>query len=109
MVTTSWKRKLQRDPSKRQGVKLNNFPKVEDILQLIFILTDFDLVDGELIGKLARRIGQRYDKSSFYVKITMLHQQHQRTTQSVPMQYLCYILFSQLAIQKDIWFNAVNA
>ena len=43
------------DPSKFQGVHLNDIPKVEDLLQLNIFLYDIDFVDGELIGELGRR------------------------------------------------------
>ena len=38
------------DISNFQGVHLNDFPEVEDLLQLNIFLYDIDFVDGELIG-----------------------------------------------------------
>ena len=40
----------ERDPSKFQGVRLTDIPKVEEMLQLTIFLYDIDFVDGELIG-----------------------------------------------------------
>ena len=51
------------DPLKFQGVHMTDIPKVEEILQLNFSLYDFDFVDGELIGELARRSIQKFEKS----------------------------------------------
>ena len=50
-------------PSKFQGVHMTNIPKVEEMLQLNIFLYDFDFVDGELIGELARRSIQKIEKS----------------------------------------------
>ena len=50
------------DPSKFQGVHLNDIPKVEDLLQLNIFLYDIDFVDGELIGELCRITIQKFEK-----------------------------------------------
>ena len=56
------------DPSKFQGVHMTDIPKVEEMLQLNILLYDIDFVDGELIGELARRSIQVFEKSvKFYV------------------------------------------
>ena len=51
------------DPSKFQGVHMTDIPKVEELLQLNFFLYDIDFVDGELIGELARKSIQTFEKS----------------------------------------------
>ena len=51
------------DPSKFQGVHMTDIPKVEEMLQLNIFLYDIDFVDGELIGELARRSIQKFEKS----------------------------------------------
>ena len=51
------------DISKFQGVHLNYIPTVEDLLQLKIFLYDIDFVDGELIGELARKSIQTFEKS----------------------------------------------
>ena len=51
------------DPSKFQGVQMTDIPKVEEMLQLNFFPYDIDFVDGELIGELARRSIQKFEKS----------------------------------------------
>ena len=53
----------ERDPSMFQGVHMTDIPKVEDLLQLNIFLYDIDFADGELIGELARKIIQKYEKS----------------------------------------------
>ena len=42
---------------------MTDIPKVEDLLQLNIFLYDIDFVDGELIGELARRSIQKFEKS----------------------------------------------
>ena len=39
-------------PSKFQGVRMTDFPEVEDLLQVNIFLYDIDFADGELIGEL---------------------------------------------------------
>ena len=51
------------DPSKFQGVHMNDVPKVEEMLHLNIFLYDIGFVDGELIGELCRRSIQKYEKS----------------------------------------------
>ena len=51
------------DPSKFHGVHMTVFPKVEEMLQLNVFLYDIDFVNGELIGELARRSIQKFEKS----------------------------------------------
>ena len=51
------------DPSKFHGVHVTDFPKLEEMLQLNIFLYDGDFVDGELIGELARRSIQTFEKS----------------------------------------------
>ena len=52
----------ERDPSKFQGAHMTDIPKVEEMLQLNIFLYDIDFVDGELIGELARRSIQKFEK-----------------------------------------------
>ena len=51
------------DPSKFQGVHMTDIPKVEEMLQLNIFLYDIDFVDWELIGELAQRSIQKFEKS----------------------------------------------
>ena len=52
-----------RDPPKFQSVHMTNILKAEEMLQLNIFLYDNDFVDGELIGELARRSIQKFEKS----------------------------------------------
>ena len=51
------------DPSKFQSVHMTDLPKVEEMLQLNILLYDLDFVDGDVIGELARRSIQTFEKS----------------------------------------------
>ena len=44
-----------------QGVHMNAIPIVEDLLTLNILLYDIDIVDGNIIGELARRCVQKYE------------------------------------------------
>ena len=46
-----------------QGVHMNDIPLVEDLLTLKIVLYDIDIADGKVIGKLARRSVQKYEKT----------------------------------------------
>ena len=51
------------DPSKFQGVHMTDIPKVEEMLLLSIFLYYIEFVDGELIGELARRSIQKFEKN----------------------------------------------
>ena len=46
-----------------QGVHMNDFPTVEDLLTLNIVLYDIDFVDGNIIRELGRRSVQKYEKN----------------------------------------------
>ena len=46
-----------------QGVHMNDIPTVEDLLTLNIVLYDIDIVDGNIIGELARRSVQKYENT----------------------------------------------
>ena len=46
-----------------QGVHMNDIPIVEDLLTLNILLNDIDIVDGNIIGELATRSVQKYEKT----------------------------------------------
>ena len=64
------------DPSKFQGVHMTDILKVQEMLQRNIFLYDIDFVDGEVIGELARRSIQKFEKS---VKILCYN------------NYICYV------------------
>ena len=47
-------------PNQFQGVHMNNIPTVEVLLTLKIFLYDIDIVDGNIVGQLARRNVQKY-------------------------------------------------
>ena len=50
-------------PNQFQGVHMNDIPIVEDLLTLNILLYDIDIVDGDIIGELARRSMQKYNNT----------------------------------------------
>ena len=50
-------------PPQFQGVHMNDIPVVEDLLHLNIFLYEIDIVDGKIIGELARRSVQKYRKT----------------------------------------------
>ena len=48
-------------PNQFKGVHMNNIPIADDLLTLNILLFDIDIVDGNLIGELARRSVQKYN------------------------------------------------
>ena len=51
------------DPSKFQGVCMDDIPSVEDIVGIKTFIYDIDLIDGATVGDLARRSIKKYEKS----------------------------------------------
>ena len=47
-------------PNQFKGVHMNDIPIVEDLLTLNILLYDIDIVDGDIIGELARRSVRKY-------------------------------------------------
>ena len=50
------------DPSKFQGVCMDDIPSVEDIVGINIFIYDIDLIDGAMVGELARRSIKKYEK-----------------------------------------------
>ena len=50
-------------PNQFKGVHMNDIPIVEDLLTLNILLYDINIVDGNIIGELARRSVQKYDNT----------------------------------------------
>ena len=51
------------DPSKFQGVCMDDIPAVEDIVGINIFIYDIDLIDGEMVGELARRSIKKCEKN----------------------------------------------
>ena len=51
------------DPSKFQGVCMDDIPSVEDIVGFKIFIYDIDLVDGAMVGELVRRSIKKYEKN----------------------------------------------
>ena len=53
------------DTAKFQGIGMDDFPSVEDIVGINIFIYDIDLIEGATIGELARRSIKKYEKNSF--------------------------------------------
>ena len=51
------------DPSKFQGVCMDDIPSVEDLVGINIFIYDIDLIDGAMVGELARRSIKKYEKN----------------------------------------------
>ena len=51
------------DPSKFQGVCMDDISSAEDIVGLNIFIYDIDLIDGAMVGELARRSIKKYEKN----------------------------------------------
>ena len=51
------------DPSKLQGVCMDDIPSMEDIVGINIFIYDIDLIDGLMVGELARRSIKKYEKN----------------------------------------------
>ena len=51
------------DPSKFQGVCMDDIPSVEDIVSINIFTYDINLIDGAMVGELARRSIKKYEKN----------------------------------------------
>ena len=51
------------DPSKFQGVCMDDIPSVQDIVGINIFVYDIDLIDGAMVGELARRSIRKYEKN----------------------------------------------
>ena len=51
------------EPLKFQGVCMDEIPSVEDIVGINIIIYDIDIIDGAMVGELARRSIKKYEKN----------------------------------------------
>ena len=51
------------NPNQSQGVHMNDIPTVEDLLTLSILLYDIDIVDGNIVGELARLSVQKFENT----------------------------------------------
>ena len=61
------------NPNQFQGVYMTDIPTVEDLLTLKIVQYDIDIVDGNIIGELARRSVQKHEKNCATAKIQQPH------------------------------------
>ena len=58
------------DPSKFQGVCMDDIPSVEDIVGINIFIYDIDLIDGAMVGELAPRSNKKYEKEVQLIRYT---------------------------------------
>ena len=56
------------DPSKFQGVCMDDIPSVEDTVGINIFIYDIDLNDGAMVGELARRSIKKYEKNDQLIR-----------------------------------------
>ena len=56
------------DPSKSQGVCMDDIPYVEDVVGINIFIYDIDLFDGAMVGALARRCIKKYEKNVYLIR-----------------------------------------
>ena len=56
------------DPSKLQGACMDDIPFVEDIVESNIFIYDIDLIDGAMVGELARRSIKKYEKNVHLIR-----------------------------------------
>ena len=98
------------DPSKFQGVCMDDIPSVEDIVGINIFIYDIDLIDGAMVGEPARRSIKKYEKSVQLIRY---------------ISHICYVdninalfnafrcptcdtYFQKTGIGSVIWSDAVN-
>ena len=57
------------DPSKFQGVCMDDIPSVEDIVGINIFIYDIDLIDGAMLGELARRSIKKFEKNVQLIRL----------------------------------------
>ena len=79
------------DPSKFQGVCMDDIPSVEDIVGINIFIYDIDLIDGAMVGQLARRSIKKYEKYVQMIRYNS-HICYQCILQGFPLsnsRYIC--------------------
>ena len=93
-----------------QGVHMNNIPTVENLLTLNKLLYDVDIVDGNIVGELARRSVQNYENTVRLLRCNN-HLCYVNNINAVSQSFAVVILthFStKHPIWNDIQLHAVN-
>ena len=56
------------DPSKFQGVCMDDIPSVEDIVAINIFINDIDFIDDAMVGELARRSIKKYEENGQLIR-----------------------------------------
>ena len=96
-------------PNQFQGVHMNDIPTVEYLLTLNVLLYDIDIVDGNIIGELARRSVQKHEKSVRLLRYDN-HICYVNNTNAVYQSFRCpnYDTFSIRAFNLERHLTACN-
>ena len=85
-----------------QGVHINNFPTVEDLLTLNILLYDIDVVDGNIVGELARRSVQKYKKTVRLLRYNN-HMCYKNNIIAVFLSFRCPNCDTFFSTEHSIW------
>ena len=97
-------------PNQFQGVHMNDIPTVEDLLTLNILLYDIDIVDGNIVGEVARRSVQKYENTVRLLRYNN-HICYVSNINAVFQAFRCPICdtFSkELSIWSDIYLHGAN-
>ena len=93
-----------------QGVHMNDIPTVEDLQTLNILLYDIDIVDGNIVGELARRSVQKYEITLRLLRYNN-HICYVNNINSV-FQFFAALIVTLFSIEhsfwSDIWLHAKN-
>ena len=93
-------------PNQFQGVLMNDTPIAEDLLTLNIVLYDIDIVDGNIIGELAKQSVQKYENTVRVLRYNN-HICYVNSINAVFRSFRCpkYDTFFQQNIQFGATFN----
>ena len=89
---------------------MDDIPSVEDIVGINIFIYDIDLIDGAMVGELARRSIKKYEKNVQLIRynvtfVTLTKSMHSSRLSAVQ---LVIHIFKRLETWSVIWSDAVN-
>ena len=98
------------DPSKFQGVCMDDIPSVEDIVGINIFLYDINLIDGAMVGELARRSIKKYEKQVQLIQYNshICYATISMHSSRLSALQLAIHIFKRLENWSVIWSAAVN-
>ena len=90
------------NPNQFQGVHMNNFATVEDLLTVIILLYDIDIVDGDIVRELSRRSVQKYEKTVRLLRNNNHHIRYVNNINAV-FQFFAALIVTLFLTKHSIW------